>query len=197
MESALAWPSMNSAQATYQMLENQSLWNTALECHAALGAAGIPHAIVGGVAVCLHGYRRNTVDLELLVRKGDQALVRATLESSGYTWSSEHAEFRAPSGVPVQLLLSGEKAGKDADVLLPEPDAPGVTVEIEGLAVLGLPRLIETKLACGLGQPRRTHRDLADVVELIVVHQLDRSFARHLHKSLRPAFRKLVEQSRG
>jgi hypothetical protein len=187
---------MNSAQATYEMLENQTLWDTAVECHAALHAAGIAHAIVGGVAVCLHGYRRNTVDLDLLIRSVDQAKVRATLEKAGYAWHPENAEFQAPSGLPVQFLLSGEKAGKDADVRLPQPDLPGATIEIEGLAVLSLARLIEMKLACGLGSPRRTHRDLADVVELIAVHQLDRSFARHLHKSVRLAFRKLVEQAR-
>lgn len=188
---------METAQASYRMLSNQTLWDAAVDCHARLAAAGIPHAIAGGVAVCLHGYRRNTVDLDLLVRRDDQARVREALEASGYAWSADQAEFRAPSGVPVQFLLSGERAGKGAEVLLPEPDAPGVTVEIEGLAVLDLARLIEAKLACGLGSPRRTHRDLADVVELIAIHQLSRSFARHLHKSLRPAFRKLVEQSRG
>ncbi len=80
--------------------------------------------------------------------------------------------------------------------MLPEPDLPRVTTEIEGLAVISLARLVEMKLACGLGSPRRTHRDLADVVELIAVHNLDKTFARHLHKSLRPTFRKLVEQSR-
>jgi hypothetical protein len=178
------------------MLANQTLWDAAVECHAALGAAGIPHAIVGGVAVCLHGYRRNTVDLDLLVRRDDQQRVRAALEAAGYEWSAERAEFRSRSGVPVQFLLSNERAGKNAEVLLPEPDAPGVTVEIEGLSVLDLARLIEAKLACGLGSPRRTHRDLADVVELIAIHQLSRSFARHLHKSLRPAFRELVQRSR-
>lgn len=188
---------MPTAQATYRMLANQTLWDVAVECHAALDAAGIPHAIAGGVAVCLHGYRRNTVDLDVLVRRDDQQRVRAALEATGYKWSAEQAEFRSPSGVPVQFLLSGERAGKGAEVLLPEPDAPGVTVEIEGLSVLDLARMIEAKLACGLGSPRRTHRDLADVVELIAIHQLSRSFARHLHKSLRPAFRELVQQSRG
>jgi len=187
---------MQTAQITYQMLENQTLWDAAVECHRTLDAANLPHAIVGGVAVCLHGYRRNTVDLDLLICRTDQSKVRSALENSGYTWDAKRAEFRAPSGVPVQFILSGEKAGKDAEVLLPEPNSPGVTVEIEGLSVLHLARLIETKLACGLGSPRRTHRDLADVVELIAIHQLDGSFARHLHKSLRQAFRKLVAQSK-
>ena len=187
---------MNSAQATYQMLENQSLWDAATVCHDALGSAGISHAIVGGVAVCLHGYRRNTVDLDVLIRPGDQTRVRATLDAYGHTWSSEQAEFRAPSGIPIQFLLSGEKAGNDAEVLLPEPNQGGVTVEIEGLAVVSLDRLIEMKLACGLSSPRRTHRDLADVQELIAIHQLGKDFARHLHKSVRPAFRRLVERTR-
>jgi hypothetical protein len=187
---------MTTAQATYEMLERQTLWDTAVECHSALTAAGVSHAIVGGVAVCLHGYRRNTVDLDLLICKDDQAKVRAALESSGYIWSAEQAEFRAPSGPPVQFIISGQRAGKGADVFLPQPDAAGVTVEIEGLKVVSLSRLIEMKLACGLSSPRRTHRDLADVVELIAVHKLGRSFAPHLHKSLRAAFRKLVEQSR-
>ena len=173
---------METAQATYRMLENQTLWDAAVDCDAKLDAAGIPHAIVGGVAVCLHGYRRNTVDLDLLVRREDQ---------------TRAAEQLNPGAVPVRLLLSGERAGKGAEVVLPDPDSPGVTVEIEGLSVLDLARLIETKLACGLASTRRTHRDLADVLELIAIHSLSRSFARHLHKSLRPAFRKLVEQSRG
>lgn len=187
---------MNSAQSTYQMLENQTLWDAAADSHAILRDAGIPHAIVGGVAVCLHGYRRNTVDLDLLVRRDDQAKVKAALEAAGYVWSKEHAEFRTPSGIPVQFLLSGERAGKGAEVVLPDPNAPGVTVELEGLHVVRLAKIVEMKLASGLGSPRRTHRDLADVVELIAVHQLSRSFARFLHKSLRPAFRELVEQSR-
>ena len=188
---------MLTAQATYAMLENQSLWATAADCHAALQSAEVPHAIVGGVAVCLHGYRRNTVDLDVLIRQADQAKVRHTLEANGYVWSAENVEFRAPAGTPVQFLLSGERAGKGAEVMLPDPDSPGTTVELEGLAVLDLTRLIEIKLACGLGSPRRTHRDLADVVELIAAHQLDGSFARHLHKSVRVAFRKLVRQLRG
>lgn len=63
--------------------------------------------------------------------------------------------------------------------------------------VAGLPlllRLIEMKLASGLRSIRRTHRDFADVVELIAIRKLDGSFARLLHKSLRPTFRELVHR---
>ena len=58
-------------------------------------------------------------------------------------------------------------------------------------------KLVESKLACGQGNLRRTHRDFADVVELIASNRLDRSFARFLHKSVRATYRELVERSRG
>ena len=67
---------------------------------------------------------------------------------------------------------------------------------IEGLPVLSLPALIESKIACGEGDMRRTHRDFADVVELIALHGLGGTFAKHLHKTVRPAFRRLVRHAR-
>ncbi|CAN5638735.1 hypothetical protein BH11PLA2_BH11PLA2_17980 [soil metagenome] len=52
----------------------------------------------------------------------------------------------------------------------------------------------QSKLACGLGNLRRTHRDIADVVELIAIHKLDKSFATLLHKSVRAEFKELIER---
>ena len=179
------------------MLGRETLWEAAHRCHAALHREGVAHAVVGGVAVCLHGYQRNTVDLDLLVRPQDAETVRRSLEQSDFQWSVEAKEFRSRSGVPVQLLMACERAGKGSEISLPDPaDAASVT-ELEGLPVLSLARLIETKLACGLGDLRRTHKDFADVVELIAVHRLSRAFARHLHKSVRKEFRELVLRARG
>ena len=50
---------MFTAKKVYAMLENESLWEAATQCHQILAAAKIPHAVMGGVAVCLHGYQRN------------------------------------------------------------------------------------------------------------------------------------------
>ena len=101
---------------------------------------------------------------------------------------------RGTSGVPVQFLLAGERAGKGSEVKIPEPVGELNVEELEGLSVVRLSRLIEMKLASGLGSLRRTHRDFADVVELIAIRKLDSSFARLLHKSLRPTFRELVQR---
>ncbi|MGH7129440.1 MAG: nucleotidyltransferase domain-containing protein [Planctomycetaceae bacterium] len=190
---------LRSAQQTYAMLGSSSLWDVARKCDELLRQAGLPHALVGGMTVCLHGYRRNTVDVDLLVRSDDSEAVRATLENAGFAWDAEQREFRGEENVPVQCFVSEEPAGDDRsyNVKLPDPSTPGVTAEIEGLTVISLSRLIELNLACGLGNSRRAHRDLADVVELIIIHDLGRDFARYLHKSLRKEFRNLVQRARG
>ena len=179
------------------MLGNESLWEAAKECHAALEQAAVPHAIIGGVAVCLHGYQRNTVDLDVLIGSSAQAAVRAALETAGFQWSEQAAEFRSPGGIPVQLLIANDRAGAGSEVRLPEPSDSSAVVYLEGLPVLSLARLIESKIACGEGNLRRTHKDFADVVELIAKHDLRQSFARYLHRSLRKTFRELVLRARG
>ena len=181
------------------MLDRGSIWDTARRCDVLLDEHGLPHALVGGVAVCLHGYQRNTVDVDILVRREDTDAVRKTMEEEGFEWNPDQREFRGSDNVPVQFLIAGDPASDDRalGVNLPDPGDAGVVTEIESLSVVSLARLIELKLACGLGNLRRTHRDFADVVELIVVHDLSRSFARHLHKSLRKEFRNLVLRARG
>jgi hypothetical protein len=188
-------PAMPSAQQVYTMLGNETLWETAARCHALLEAAGIPHVIAEGVAVCLHGYQRNTADVDMLVGRADSARVRAMLTDGGFSWSEQEREFRSPSGVAVQFLIEGDKAG--SGLVLPDPQDERVRTTLEDLPVLTLARLIELKIACGSENIRRTHKDFADVVELIATHNLSRSFARFIDSSLRPSFRELVLRARG
>ena len=177
------------------MLGNETLWDVARQCHDVLRAAEIPHAVAGGVAVCLHGYQRNTVDLDLVARADDADVIRTALDGAGYQWSDTNREFRSPSGVAIQFLLTGKRAGQGSEVWFSDPGDESNVVELEGLPALSLARLIETKIACGEGNPRRTHKDFADVVELIAIHSLDKSFARHLHRSVRKTFRQLVQNA--
>ena len=179
------------------MLGNESIWDVASQCHDVLAQAAIPHAIIGGLAVCLHGYPRNTVDLDLLIRSESQAAVRTALEGAGYSWSAEAAEFRSPAGIPVQFMFGLDRAGPGSEVRFPDPADDTVVMFVEGLPVLTLAKLIESKLACGESNLRRTHKDFADVVELIAKHNLSCEFARQLHKSLRNTFRDLVLRTRG
>jgi hypothetical protein len=188
---------MISAAKAYRMLGNETLWDVAMQCHTLLEQAKIAHAVLGGVAVCLHGYQRNTVDLDLLIGPNDAAATRTALEQAGFKWSARKAEFVSSSGVPVHFLTAGERAGKSSSVLLPDPADKRAVTYVDGLPVLALAKVIETKIACAEGNLRRTHKDFADVVELIAVNRLSKTFAARLHKSLRPTFRKLVEHARG
>ncbi len=186
-----------TAQRAYQMLENESLWELAERVHGILEKDKLAHAIVGGVAVCLHGYRRNTVDLDLLIRPEDADALRRALEADGLSWSADDREFRSASGVSVQFVMAGDNEGPGQEAVFPSPSDERHVTSIEGLPVLTLPQLIQSKVACGLGNLRRTHKDFADVVELIAIHGLDGGFARHLHKSVRKEFRSLVRQAKG
>lgn len=183
-----------TARKTFQMLDNESLWDVARRVHELLCNGDIDHAIVGGVAVCLHGYRRNTVDLDLLIRPEDSSQFRAVLDAGGFQWFAAEREYRSPSGIAVQVLLTGDSAGPGQSVKFPDPTGNRVIETIEELPVLSLSELIQAKLACGIGNLRRTHKDFADVVELIAIHKLDGSFARFLHSSVRDEYRALVKR---
>lgn len=186
-----------TARQVFTLLEKETLWELAQRVHELLAHEGIDHAIVGGVAVCLHGYQRNTVDLDLLVEPADASALRLALEADGLQWNDSAKEFRSTAGVAVQFVLAGDSEGPGQPTKFPRPGDPKHITTIEGLPVLSLASLIQSKLACGLGSLRRTHRDFADVVELIAVHQLDGAFARYLHRSVRKEFRVLVRHAAG
>jgi hypothetical protein len=188
---------MPTAAKVYAMLGNENLWQAAAQCHQILADADIPHSVCGGVAVCLHGYQRNTVDLDLIIEPQRATEVRQLLESAGLQWDSDKKEFRTASGIVVQFLMAGDRAGNGSEVQLPAPQGDLNVEVIEGLPVLRLSRLVETKIACGMENVRRMHKDFADVVELIAIRKLDGSFARYLHKSVREVFRKLVRNAQG
>ncbi len=188
---------MLTAQRIYAMLGNEPLWNAAVASHELLANRNLPHAIVDGVAVCLHGYQRNTIDIDLLIRTEDAAVVRQSLAAVGWQWDAPNKQFLSDSGVIVQFLLAGDKTESGSEVRLPDPADETSVTELEGLPVLTLARLIESKIACGQNNARRMHKDFADVVELIAKHNLNRSFARKLHTSLQPTFRQLLANARG
>ncbi len=186
---------MVTSQKAYTMLGNESLWEIAVRCHELFQEAEIPHSICGGVAVCLQGYQRNTTHVDIIVEAEDSARIKQLLNDAAYEWDDVVNEFRSPSGIAVQFLISGSQAGKESEVTIPEPTGELNIELLEGLSVVRLSRLIEMKIACGIGSLRRTHKDFADVVELIAIRKLDSSFARFLHKSLRKTFKDLVHSA--
>jgi len=146
---------------------------------------GIDAAVIGGIAVVLHGHVRTTVDVDVLVPAADRRLAEV-LKAAGYSFSRAKREF-SKDRVPVHLVPMEQLR-----------TAPRTFVEIDGVRTVGLADLIGMKLELGLRDPLRA-QDLADVIGLIRARRLTPTFAAKLDKSLRPDFRKLaraIRQSR-
>jgi Nucleotidyl transferase AbiEii toxin, Type IV TA system len=157
-----------------------------------LDELGIPYALVGGMAMFLHGFRRFTEDVDILVTSDGLEKIHRQLEGLGYVppFAGSKQLRDTETGVRIEFLVTGgfPGDGKPKPVVFPDPS--GVVTEIEGIHVLSLPRLVELKLASGMSNPRRA-KDLIDVQQMIETLQLPESFADQLDPSVREKFREL------
>ena len=157
---------------------------------------GIDYAIVGGIAVLKHGFRRFTEDVDLLVTKPDLERIHAALTGRGYLpkfRGSKHLRDTA-RGVAIEFLTTGGYPGDGKPKPVAFPDPAGVVTEIDGFRVLSLAKLIELKLASGTTAAHRG-QDLVDVSRLIESAGLPRDFADGLDPSVAGEFRRLWDQS--
>ena len=96
------------------------------------------------------------------------------------------------SGVRIKFLVNGEFPGDGKPKPVAFPDPATSADDMDGLRVLGLPRLVELELASGMSAPHRLH-DLADVQEIIKVRGLDAAFADRLDPSVRGRYLELQQ----
>lgn len=157
-----------------------------------LDELNIPYAIVGGMALFFHGYRRFTEDVDILVTPDGLKIIHQQLEGLGYLppFSGSKQLRDTEHGVRVEFLVSGDYPGdgKPKPVAFPKPDE--ASVGIGGMRFLTLPKLVELKLASGISNPRRG-KDLIDVQELIEHLQLPEDFANQLNPYVRDKFKEL------
>ena len=164
-----------------------------------LDAEGIAYALLGGLALGEHGFPRLTEDIDLLLTPSGLESFRQRLVGHGYQPVFEGAQktFRdAETGVRIEIVTAGEYPGDGLPkpVAFPDPALPEVAVEIEGIRVVTLERLIELKLASGTSAAHRL-RDLADVQDLIIRLELSLSVADRLDPSVQAAYRDLWEKA--
>jgi hypothetical protein len=157
-----------------------------------LSDLGISYAVVGGMAMFAHGFRRFTEDVDLLVTRESMDRVLAELAGLGYVKpAGTSTKLRdTQSGVRIEFLITGQYPGdgKPKPVVFPDPAA--VQVEIDGVKYLNLPTLIDLKLASGISAGHRV-KDLGDVQELIRTLNLPEDFAENLNQSVRAKFLEL------
>ena len=152
----------------------------------------IPYSIVGGIALFFHGYRRFTEDVDLLVTAEGLDLLHRKLDGRGYLppFDGSRSLRDTETGVRIEFLTTGGFPGDGRPKAVSFPDPTRCSVEINGLQIVQLEKLLELKLASGLSNPRRA-RDLADVQELIAVLRLSSEMADRLDESVREKYREL------
>lgn len=152
----------------------------------------IPYAIVGAMALNEWGYRRATVDVDVLLAPEGLTALKAAVLGRGYVekFPGSRGLRDTEAGVTIDVLLAGEYPGDGRPKPVVFPDPARAAVRGRRVALLPLPTLIELKLASGMSAPHRL-KDLADVLELIRQLSLPREMADSLDDSVRGKFDEL------
>lgn len=162
----------------------------------------IPYAIIGGMALYLLGYVRQTVDLDILLSKDGLERFRERLVGRGYVaaFGGAAKSFRdAETGVRIDFIGAGEYPGDGKPKPVSFPDPAESSVAAGDYRVISLEKLIELKLASGLSAPHRQLVDLADVQRLIEELSLPPELSERLDPSVRAEYGRLwsLAQLRG
>jgi hypothetical protein len=155
----------------------------------------LDYALIGGLALVAHGYRRFTEDVDILMTPEALQVFQERLIGRGYlpAFSGATKTFRdTRTGVRIKIITTGREAypgdGKPKPTAFPAPTE--ARLQREGVWLITLDKLIELKLASGLSAPHRL-KDLADVQELIARLKLPLDLAEKLDASVREEYRRL------
>jgi hypothetical protein len=161
-----------------------SVWKTLRRVAALLDQLQVPYAVVGSLAMFLHGYRRFTHNINLLV--APDGLSAAAERLSGFQRMGDQSKrfIDGETGVSVLFRIEGDPPGGIAwrQIRFPHPLASSMIDD--GLRFVSLPTLISLKLAAGLSNRDRL-RDIADVQEMIKELCLVESLRTELHPDVR------------
>jgi hypothetical protein len=157
-----------------------------------LDALRIPYAIIDAMALNEFGYRRVTVDVDVLLTAEGLAAFKANTLGRGYVekFAGSHGLRDPEHGVDIDVVLAGSYPGDGRPKPVVFPD-PAVGAERGArVALLPLATLLELKLASGMTAPHRL-KDLADVLEVIRALRLSQDFADAVHPYVREKFLEL------
>lgn len=175
--------------------------HTLSQLDADLKQHGIDYMVIGAVALMAHGYPRFTEDIDLVLTREGLETFHQELIGLGYAPAFQGARKRLRStrdGVSIEVILAGEYPGDGRPKPVSFPVPATAAVEIDGVQIVTLEKLVELKLASGMTAPDRL-KDLADVQELIKVRDLSSEFAAKLNPFVREQYLQLfraVEQAR-
>lgn len=171
-----------------------------LRAAAALEAAGIPYAVIGGNAVAAWVAKvdpaavRNTQDVDILIRRGDLPAAIRAMAPAGFIY--RHAAgidmFLDGPGAKardaVHVIFAGEKVRKES--VLPAADV-SESVSHPPLRILALDSLVRMKLTSF------RLKDRVHIQDLIGVGLVDESWLARVPPELAPRLKELLDNPDG
>jgi hypothetical protein len=135
--------------------------------------AEVPFLVIGGLAVIAHGYPRDTVDLDYLVRRCDREAWRRALALQGYRIANEHENFAQftsrPGSTDLDLMFVS-----DATFQAMFAASEVKSIGISDARFPSLEHLIALKLhVLKQGIPHRMLGDMDDVINLLLANRVD------------------------
>jgi hypothetical protein len=157
-----------------------------------LEKANIPYAVVGGMAVYAHHYRRTTDDLDILLTPAGFEEFKRFFVPKQY---QPHARLSRrftdrANDVTVDILVTGLFPGSGKPGPISYPNPASVSETLKKIRVVDLVTLIQMKLAA------RRFQDFADVVNMIRFNDLDESYVERLHPSVRSDYIECLNEKR-
>jgi hypothetical protein len=138
-----------------------------------LAAGGVRHGLTGAMALNAHGYRRATVDVDIITDRTDCVSALVGLDPQRYARMEQRQRSARDLVTGVRIDFFHESTFE--------------VVQIGELSYVRFQYLLETKLDIGLRGPAKT-KHLGDVIETMRALQLPLDFARTLREDLRPKF---------
>ncbi len=178
-------------------MEQGNIFETLRKLARYLDQEKLDYALIGGMALVAHGYRRFTEDVDILMTAETLEKFKERFLGRGYVPAFQGARkaFRdTATGVRIEIITTGEYPGDGKPKSVAFPNPVQARFAREGIWLIMLEKLIELKLASGLSAPHRL-RDLSDVQDLILRLNLPQEFENDLDESVRAEFRRLWENA--
>lgn len=180
----------------------ENLRKKALSVSQALREAGVPHAVIGGLAVAAHVARkdpmaqRNTQDLDILLRRADLESAKQAMVSLGYRFRKVvrlHAFMPKEPGHSfvegVHVIWAGEKVRADYVLPAPNVEARETYLADDGVQYLGLRELLVMKLTSF------RLKDQVHIQDLLAQRLITKDIEAKLPPELRARLRQVKQQT--
>lgn len=130
--------------------------------------------VIGGFAVCAHGYDRQTVDLDILISKEQREYWKSLVLSSNYQVDCEHENFmqfteKGSPQVPLDIMLVNEQTFSKMHGEAMVGQLGKVQVKYPSLMHLMALKLHVLRQEL----PHRELKDLYDVIQLVHINKVN------------------------